>query len=63
RKGLTIDSTNADAWFTLGNAMYYLGRPDAAILAFETALSLRPDHDKATQNLALVRDELRERAS
>jgi tetratricopeptide (TPR) repeat protein len=63
RKGLTLDSTNPDAWFTLGNAMYYLGKPDAAVLALETALSLKPDHDKAKHNLALIRDELRERAS
>lgn len=63
RKGLTLDSTNPDAWFTLGNAMYYLGRPDAAVLALEAALSLKPDHEKAKHNLALIRDELRERAS
>lgn len=63
RKGLTLDSTNADAWFTLGNALYCLGRPDAAALALETALSLKPDHEKAKHNLALVREDLRERAS
>lgn len=63
RKGLTLDSTNADAWFTLGNALYYLGKPDASVLALETALSLKPDHAKAKHNLALVRDDLRERAS
>lgn len=63
RKGLTLDSTNADAWFTLGNALYYLGKPDAAALALETALSLKPDHAKARHNLALVQDDIRERAS
>lgn len=63
RKGLTLDSTNADAWFTLGNALYYLGRPDAAALAFETALAVQPGHHRAEHNLAVVRQELRERAS
>lgn len=63
RKGLTLDSTNPEAWFTLGNAMYYLGKSDAAVIALETALSLKPDHDKARHNLALIRDELRQWAS
>jgi tetratricopeptide (TPR) repeat protein len=63
RKGLTLDSSNADAWFTLGNALYYLGKPDAAVLAFETALSLQPGHSKAEHNLSIARQEIRERAS
>jgi cytochrome c-type biogenesis protein CcmH/NrfG len=46
---------DADAWFRLGNAQFRLQRPDEAVVAYQRAIAIRPDHARALYNLAVVR--------
>jgi len=44
REALEIDNGNVDAWYNLGKALEDLGRREEAKQAFETVLSLDPEH-------------------
>src|ERR1700754_3123407 len=46
---------DADAWYRLGNAQFRLQRPDEAVVAYQRAIDLRPDHAQALYNLGVVR--------
>lgn len=54
---------DADARLSLGNILFYLGRPDEAINEMETALSLRPRFAAAHLNLAGIYRSLRRPAA
>ena len=51
--------SNASLFYNLGNAWYRRGDPARAILNYERALALEPQHAEATANLRLVRDHAR----
>lgn len=51
--------SNASLFYNLGNAWYRRGDPARAILNYERALALEPQHAEATANLRLVRDQAR----
>jgi tetratricopeptide (TPR) repeat protein len=46
---------DADAWFRLGNARFRLQQPDEAVVAYQRAIGIRPDHARALYNLGVVR--------
>ena len=46
---------DADAWFRLGNARFRLQQPDAAVLAYDRAIQIRPGYPPAQYNLGVVR--------
>lgn len=46
---------DADAWFHLGNARFRLQRQDEAVVAYDRAIALKPDHARALYNLGVVR--------
>jgi tetratricopeptide (TPR) repeat protein len=50
---------NANLFYNLGNAWFRLGDFGKAIVNYERALALDPQHPEATANLRLVRDEAR----
>ncbi len=43
--------TNADALFAFGNALWWSGEREAAVVALTRAVELRPDHAEARNNL------------
>jgi tetratricopeptide (TPR) repeat protein len=49
-----------EIWFHLGNAHYEAGEADAAVVAYEQALTLDPNYFKALVNLALMYDDLQQ---
>jgi tetratricopeptide (TPR) repeat protein len=51
--------SNASLFYNLGNAWYRRGDLARAILNYERALALEPNHAEATANLRLVRDQAR----
>ena len=51
RKGIQIDSTNADLWYNLGGALYSNRQLPEAIEAWKVALKLKPDYIKAQQGI------------
>ena len=51
--------SNASLFYNLGNAWYRRGDLARAILNYERALALEPQHAEATANLRLVRDQAR----
>lgn len=51
--------SNASLFYNLGNAWYRRSDPARAILNYERALALEPQHPEATANLRLVRDQAR----
>ncbi|RLN09541.1 tetratricopeptide repeat protein 33 [Panicum miliaceum] len=42
-----LDPLWPEAWVTLGRAQLNFGEPDSAILSFDKALAIKPDHDGA----------------
>jgi len=42
-----LDPLWPEAWVTLGRAQLNFGEPDSAILSFDKALVIKPDHDGA----------------
>lgn len=52
--GLRHDPRNPEAWFTLGNALAQLNLEDGAKIAYDQALSLAPDHERARHNRSLM---------
>jgi tetratricopeptide (TPR) repeat protein len=52
-------ATNAALFYNLGNAWYRAGDFGQAILNYERALALKPQHPEAAANLHLVRDKAR----
>ncbi|XP_006647365.2 tetratricopeptide repeat protein 33 [Oryza brachyantha] len=42
-----LDPLWPEAWVTLGRAQLNFGEPDSAILSFDKALAIKPDHDEA----------------
>ncbi|WP_339800219.1 VWA domain-containing protein [uncultured Marinobacter sp.] len=53
----------ADAWYNRGNALIHAGKTEAAIEAWQQALTLDPDHDNARYNLELVEQQQENSAS
>ncbi len=51
---LSEDKISADIYYNLGNAYYKLDNIPAAILNYEKALKLKPDHEDALHNLAMT---------
>ncbi len=51
--------TNAALFYNLGNARFRLGEMGQAILQYERALALEPQHPEAAANLQLARDKAR----
>jgi len=51
RKGITIDSSNADLWYNLGGAYYSNRQYAEAVEAWRMALRIKPDHQKAQMGL------------
>jgi protein O-mannosyl-transferase len=51
RKGITIDSANADLWYNLGGAYYSNRQYPEAIEAWKMTLRIRPDYGKARMGL------------
>ncbi len=51
--------TSAALFYNMGNAQYRLGELGQAILNYERALALEPQHPEAAANLRLVRDKAR----
>lgn len=49
---------NADLYYNCGNAYYKLGKYPQAVLAYERALKMCPEHSDAAYNLQLVRTRL-----
>lgn len=47
-------SAGAEHWFLFGAVEHMLGRIDAALAAFERALALQPDHDRAANGRATL---------
>ncbi len=54
QKAVELDPSLADAWYNLGGALYTAGQLTEAGQAFEKALALNPDNEKARQGLAAV---------
>lgn len=54
RKGVTIDSANADLWYNLGGAYYSNHQYLEAIEAWKMTLRIRPDYVKAQQGIQAV---------
>ncbi len=52
QKAVSLHPGLADAWYNLGGALYTAGRPEAARKAFEKALELNPENEKARQGLS-----------
>uniref|UniRef100_A0A0A9G179 Uncharacterized protein n=1 Tax=Arundo donax TaxID=35708 RepID=A0A0A9G179_ARUDO len=42
-----LDPLWPEAWVTLGRAQLNFGEPDSAILSFDKALAIKPNHDDA----------------
>lgn len=51
RKGITIDSANADLWYNLGGAYYSNRQYQEAVDAWRMALRIKPDYVRAQQGL------------
>lgn len=51
--------TSAAVFYNLGNAQYRVGELGTAILNYQRALALEPQHPEAAANLRLVRDKAR----
>ena len=51
--------TNAALFYNIGNTHYRMGQLGEAILNYERALALEPQHPEAQANLRLVRDKAR----
>ena len=56
---VTSGRWSANLFYNLGNAWFRLGDFGKAIVNYERALALDPQHPEATANLRLVRDEAR----
>lgn len=54
RKAVKYAPNNADAWYNLGGVYYTSGDRDQARVAWEKALSLKPDHLNARQGMAAL---------
>jgi tetratricopeptide (TPR) repeat protein len=55
REALRHNPRSADAWNNLGGALQKLGFRDDAARAYEQALAIQPDHERARNNLKLLR--------
>lgn len=51
------DAQRADALYNLGNAEYSAGRPERAVVAYESVLTLRPNDENAMANLWLAQQQ------
>ena len=51
RKGVAIDSTNAELWYNLGGAYYSNHQLPEAVYAWQKAIQIRPDYTQARQGL------------
>ncbi len=51
------DAQRADALYNLGNAEYSAGRPERAVVAYESVLALRPNDENAMANLWLAQQQ------
>ncbi|MCB0401741.1 MAG: tetratricopeptide repeat protein [Flavobacteriales bacterium] len=51
---ISQDNHAADVYFNLGNAYYKLDDMPSAILNYERALKMKPDHEDALYNLAMA---------
>ncbi len=51
KKGITIDSSNADLWYNLGGAYYSNRQYQEAVDAWRMALRVKPDYARAQQGL------------
>ena len=56
---LALDPRDADAWFTKGEAHAQAGQLDAAIAAYQQAISFRPDFTRAAEQVKLTRSSRR----
>ena len=55
------DSLAQRAYYNLGNTLYYQGRLEEAVGAYESAIELDPEDADAQHNLAFVKEELERR--
>lgn len=60
-EALVEESPSADAYYNMGNAFYRQKKVGKAILAYERALWLSPDHEDAHHNLEILRSNLPDR--
>lgn len=51
KKGIAVDSTNADLWYNIGGASFSSGQYPEAIVAFQKALKYRPGYVQAQQGM------------
>jgi hypothetical protein len=51
RKGISIDSTNAELWYNLGGAYYTNNQFPEAIKAWSVALRIKPDYTQAKMGM------------
>ena len=51
KKGLAIDSTNAELWYNMGGALFSNKQYSEAVVAWGKALELKPDHAQAKQGM------------
>lgn len=51
KKGLQVDSTNADLWYNIGGAYYTNRRPVEALEAFRRTLQLAPNNQQAQMGI------------
>lgn len=59
KKGLSIDSTNAELWYNTGGAYYSNHQLMEAIYAWQRALKLKPDYVQAQQGLGAALNNLK----
>ena len=55
---MELDPTLADAWNNLGAALYFLGRPEEALQAWETAVEQDPSQYETLFNIGIKAPEL-----
>jgi tetratricopeptide (TPR) repeat protein len=54
KKGLAVDSANADLWFNTGVAYFALRQVNEAVNAWKTTLKINPGYTQAQQDLDYV---------
>ena len=59
KKGLSIDSTNAELWYNTGGAYYSNHQLMEAIYAWQRALKIKPDYVQAQQGLGAALNNLK----
>lgn len=60
RKGISVDSTNAELWYNLGGALFSNKQYKDAIDAWQHTLQLKPDHKQAMQGMGAAMAVLQE---